>query len=641
MFSGEITKSIRWVVVVLLAAGGSIWSSAAAGEITAAGDIGAYDAIVLESDIVSTISSGGKFEDRIHTRIKVLNAQGRQYGHIVVYESQFVKLKDFLGTVTDASGKETMRSRESDGQKYCGFGGYELYSDKCLREFWLFANSYPYTIDYQYVISGNSLMYWGSWQPQTAIPVQHARYTLIRPADFIPVVKAVGTIPPPVRTEKGGNTVEVWELRDIAPIKDEGCATPYADDLMALRFAPLRFEFGEYTFDGTGWESLGRDYYAMVRDRLLLSDEQSVLADSVGRSAGGPRAALHELYQVLSRRMRYVAVEIGVGGWQPHPSAQTFAAGYGDCKDLATVSVSMLRRAGLAAFPALALTRNAGQTDPSFPDLHFNHAIYFTLFDGDTVWADATCPFCPPGDLPWQDENICVLAVDSAAGTIVRTPPSTPEDNQTVRKAIITINNDKSISATIDFAVTGNSRHWLISGVAALEKRDQSRLFRDDVFGISAAMSIDSFTVPAAGDYSTPLTARVYGRMRNGVLNVGRKWYVNIEFLSPFGSCETADHSSRTRGLDLSYPRMFCDSIIINIPEFWTAGSLPEDTAIDDALGSASRNCRVVDNRLIIVQDRKSFRYTIPPDGLAEFQKHISALKAVLAGQIALYEKDE
>jgi hypothetical protein len=612
------------------------------GDTTMVADIGGYHAVILENDVACVVSSNGKFEETVHMRIKVSNAEGRGYGQVVIGESQFISLKDFIGAVYDAAGKEVAQVKEKDGRKFCGFGSFELYSDNCLRIFPLSTNTFPSVIDYRYTISCSSLKYWGGWTPQTAIPVQHARYTLTTPKDFVYAVKAVGGIGQPVVTEKGGKRVSVWEMKDIAPIKDEECATPSGDDRMSLRFAPSRFTFGEFDFNGADWGSLGRDYYEMIRGSLVLNNEQAAFADSLRRDSGSSEAVFAGLYRALSLRMRYVAVEIGIGGWQPHISSQTYSAGYGDCKDLATLYVSMLRRAGVAAFPALVLIRNAGLTDPSFPALdHFNHVIYFAVIGHDTVWADATCPFCAPGDLPWQDEDIYVLAIDSVAGRIVRTPSSTPEDNMMVRKAVITINTDKSISAAIDFVVRGNPRHWLINQLSFLEKRNQAQVFKEDIFGVSAAFAIDSFTLPAAGDYSIPLTARVYGRLKNGVLNIGRKWYVNVEFLSPFISCETADYSRRTRGLDLAYPKIYCDTFVINFPEFWTAANLPGDTAVGDALGSASRSCRAGENQLIVVQDRKSFGYTIPFERLAEFQAHINKIRAVLTGQIALYEKEE
>jgi len=62
-----------------------------------------------------------------------------------------------------------------------------------------------------------------------------------------------------------------------------------------------------------------------------------------------PVAKIGALADYMQHQMRYVAIEIGIGGWQPHPAADVFSHQYGDCKDKATLLSSML--------PEIASTR--------------------------------------------------------------------------------------------------------------------------------------------------------------------------------------------------------------------------------------------------------------------------------------------
>ena len=48
------------------------------------------------------------------------------------------------------------------------------------------------------------------------------------------------------------------------------------------------------------------------------------------------------LAQFVQHDVRYVAIELGIGGWQPHSASDIFAHRYGDCKDKATLLSSML-----------------------------------------------------------------------------------------------------------------------------------------------------------------------------------------------------------------------------------------------------------------------------------------------------------
>ena len=48
--------------------------------------------------------------------------------------------------------------------------------------------------------------------------------------------------------------------------------------------------------------------------------------------------------------IRYVAIELGIGGWQPHAAADIFTHHYGDCKDKATLLSTMLQEIGVDSY---------------------------------------------------------------------------------------------------------------------------------------------------------------------------------------------------------------------------------------------------------------------------------------------------
>ena len=43
----------------------------------------------------------------------------------------------------------------------------------------------------------------------------------------------------------------------------------------------------------------------------------------------------------MQQQIRYVGIEIGIGGWQPHAAQDIFRSRYGDCKDKATLTIAM------------------------------------------------------------------------------------------------------------------------------------------------------------------------------------------------------------------------------------------------------------------------------------------------------------
>src|SRR5258708_20748996 len=69
-------------------------------------------------------------------------------------------------------------------------------------------------------------------------------------------------------------------------------------------------------------------------------------------------------------------MELGIGGYQPHPAMDVFTHHYGDCKDKATLMSAMLKEIGIESY-YVVINSQRGAVTPEMP-AHmggFNHAI--------------------------------------------------------------------------------------------------------------------------------------------------------------------------------------------------------------------------------------------------------------------------
>ena len=56
------------------------------------------------------------------------------------------------------------------------------------------------------------------------------------------------------------------------------------------------------------------------------------------------------------QQVRYVAIEVGIGGFQPHFANDVLKHEYGDCKDKVTLLSAMLREIGIESYYVLINT---------------------------------------------------------------------------------------------------------------------------------------------------------------------------------------------------------------------------------------------------------------------------------------------
>ena len=92
-----------------------------------------------------------------------------------------------------------------------------------------------------------------------------------------------------------------------------------------------------------------------------------------GRPAG---ETVNVVLAYVHAHVRYVAVELGIGGWKPADPETTLERGWGDCKALSLLTAALLQRAGIPAVPVAAAVSDGALVESDFPSLEpFDHLI--------------------------------------------------------------------------------------------------------------------------------------------------------------------------------------------------------------------------------------------------------------------------
>jgi hypothetical protein len=197
---------------------------------------------------------------------------------------------------------------------------------------------------------------------------------------------------------------------------------------LATRGPILRYGWG----NAGKWEEVGDWYLGLLTD--VPRGSPTVRQEAVSLKAADDRATIARLVEHVRSKVRYVAVEVGIGGYRPHPPEEVRTKAWGDCKDKATLLIDMLDAAGIEAFPALILSAGDSRIDAEFPSAgQFNHMIVaipaarLGAPDGLAI-ADGYYfidPTQEKGGLQWfgsstQDQQ--ALVVKPGASRLVRTP---------------------------------------------------------------------------------------------------------------------------------------------------------------------------------------------------------------------------
>lgn len=212
----------------------------------------------------------------------------------------------------------------------------------------------------------------------------------------------------------------------------------------------LRYGWGE----AADWPGVGRWWRGLLAGLPPVAEPVRQKARELVAGLEGKRARLSALLKFASREVRYVAVEVGVGGYRPAPAGDVLTRRWGDCKDKAVLLVELLREAGIEAYPALIHSGDGSRIDAAFASPHqFNHVIVAVRADGPGTEGLAAegdpvsggflfvDPTPTEGTIYWlnpsvQDQD--ALVVTSEGGRLVHTPlrPELEERNLTVDLAL-------------------------------------------------------------------------------------------------------------------------------------------------------------------------------------------------------------
>ena len=242
------------------------------------------------------------------------------------------------------------------------------------------------------------------------VPVRKVRLTLEVPKGRPLHFAARGVKVKPQRTEVNGRARLSFEHGPLQPVASPEPFLP-GD---AVSWPHVAFSTGQ------GWAELARRYHETVETQLkgasLESTAQQVLGGEKRREQ-----VVAQLTGWIHSQVRYTSLQFGEAAVVPRQPAETLVRRYGDCKDLSTLLVGLLRVSGIPASVALLRTGDE-DVQESLPGFGlFDHAIVY-IPGKPALWVDATDAFSPPGQLPASVQGRLALVAHPETKSLVRTP---------------------------------------------------------------------------------------------------------------------------------------------------------------------------------------------------------------------------
>ena len=407
-------------------------------------------------------------------------------------------------------------------------------------------------------------------------PILSAEFILVSPKakDLTTFVANVPGMKVDTKEEAGTltRTFKVEELAGIPPESNQAPASEIAGQIHVSSFKT--------------WDEVGTFYWNLSKDQFDVDEEVRKVTDEIAKKHTTPRDRVNAVYHYATA-LRYVALEFGIEGIKPRRCALTLARGWGDCKDKATLIVTMLRELGIDSTIVLVRTSMRGDlpigTPPSLGA--FDHAIaYVPSLD---LYLDGTAEGSGSDELPGMDRGAIALQINQGKAKLVRLPNPGPLASPHERRFEVALAADGSAVFGVTSSVRGvNAPAWRTRYASQGTRRERATQDLTEFLG-PVELTKDGVTIKHAADVEQPFHLAAKGRASAFARRDGETLSVNVASSLEFGRGLVAA-STRQTDLILGPTSQSTEQRAFRLPTGASVVRLPENKKIETEFGTVT-----------------------------------------------------
>ena len=289
------------------------------------------------------------------------------------------------------------------------------------------------------------------------------------------------------------------------------------------------------------------------------------------------------LYKYMQQNMRYVSIQLGIGGLKPFPATFVDEKKYGDCKALSNYMKALLKAVDINSYyTEINAFANEEPADPSFPYDSFNHVILCVPFKNDTTWLECTSNTQPFGQLGSFTENRRALIITEDGGRLINTPKSTADENQVNTEVHLKMEPDGSAKAQVKVFSQGDVRALFASELPRM-KADRQKEFLLRALSIKQPSSFDFNLGKDVNDVKEANLTLEYDKFCDVIS--GDKQFIRPWVLSFWNDSMPAEEKRRT-DYYFEYPFKGSSITTIDLPTGFEVESMPGNASLKFTYGN-------------------------------------------------------
>jgi predicted transglutaminase-like cysteine proteinase len=597
------------------------------------------DHVILLTEMNTVINEKGEMKTFYRVAYKILNTKGREHDHVAVFFDPDTPVSGLKAWAIPAAG-EAFEAKEKDALE-TSMTGSEMYSDRRMKYLHVPFSEPGTVIGYEYEQVRRSDVLQDVWDFQEKVPVRTARYMLTLPkgwefqerwTNWTKVAGAASDL----RT--------IWELRDLPAVKDEPSMPAWkaVAGRMAISVISGRPELKSR--QRVSWADVGSWYWGLSSPQAATSPQLQAKVTELTASFPDTWSKMKAIAAFAQRRVRYVAIEVGIGGYQPHSAPDILTNSYGDCKDKAILVRTMLQQIGVESY--MVLTHSSrGVVAADFPTmLSFNHAILairvpesvpvdkaVATLDhpklGRLLIFDPTSSLTPLGSLPGYLQGGRGLLVLSTGGELIDFPAELPSANVIQRSAKLSLNDQGTLQGVIDEVRTGANANEKRHELLALAVSDRRRVIENFLAVFLPGFKLKDYSIENLDDYDHQLLLHYNFEAPSYAKTMGGMWLFRPRVVGEKAELALTA-KERSYPVELDSTSLQTDSFDITFPSGYVVDETPIPLETHNDYLRYSSEFKVDGSVLHYKRQYEIDKVMVPVDHIAEVQKFYRSVAA-------------
>jgi ribosome-associated toxin RatA of RatAB toxin-antitoxin module len=302
---------------------------------------------------------------------------------------------------------------------------------------------------------------------------------------------------------------------------------------------------------------------------------------------------VRKLYNFVSGEIKYSFVPFYNSAYIPKDPTNTVSSLIGDCKDVATLMLTLLKELNIESYYTLVKTNQMDHLE-NIPSSNFDHVIVMYIIDGDTNYIDLTTDYFPMEVLPEMDCGANALVIKDGVTEDFYLPKMhlTPEKNMLHVKMTVNMKDDRSVEAKMDInykgVIAGMMRETLTKTPVNQQDDFLADRISDNIFN---DLELTDYKFERLQNIESDLESRISFKANNFLDRVSNLYIFQMPYMVDIPATSVVSNKIRTNRIHLGQILETTPSkqeITITFPKGYQLTELPENISITHAYGNYS-----------------------------------------------------